>query len=186
MVPDQHTRDQEPELALRREAQDRLWRDGMCRLALAVRRMWMTIGESLHLTEDQVHAVTNLAKVSGDNTVSISELAKVSDLSFERAATAIDALLERRMAVRAFPRAGEPVQDRRVRLRGDLVEMIFEYYRLHEDHRGLLDGFSPADFDLVSRLLDVATSIADDKARAIGSGEVNPGAQLQDLLDGTG
>lgn len=185
-MPEQHNVDQQTDLAQRRDAQDQLWSNGMCRLALAVRRMWMEIGNSLDLTEDEVHAITNLAKRSTDNTVSISELAEMSDLTAERAAAAINVLLNRRMAVRAMPREGESVLDRRVQLRGNLVGMIFEYYRLDENHRGLLGEFTPEEFELLTRLLDVATSIADDKARAISSGEINPGAQLQGLLGGTG
>lgn len=182
-MPDQLHLDQD--LTERRAAQDRLWRDAMCRLALAVRRMWMFIGESLDLTEDAVHAITNLAKMSGDNTVSISELAKASDLTLARAAAAIDTLLDRGMAVRALPRDGEPVQDRRVRLRADLVGMIFEYYRLQPQHRDQLDQFTTDELELVNRLLDVATAVADDQAQAIHTGQVNPGAQMKDLLGGT-
>jgi hypothetical protein len=183
-VSEQPITDDAFELKERREAQARLWRDGMCLLALAVRRMWMYIGESLHLTEDAVHAITNLAKTSGDHTLSVSELAKASDLSLTRAAAAIDALLERRLVVRALPRNGEPVQDRRVRVPADLVGMIFEYYKLQPHHHELLDQFTPEQIDLLNQVLGIATSIADDKAQAIRSGQVNPAAQLQELLGG--
>lgn len=184
LVPDQLSADSD--LAARRAAQDEFWRDGMCQLALAVRLMWMEIGESLGLNEDEAHAITNLAKASANNTLSISELAKASDLSLTRAAAAIDTLLARGMAVRVLPRDGEPAQDRRVQLRGDLVGMIFEYYQLQPHHRGLLDEFTVDDFTRVVRLLEVARSIAADKAAAIRSGEVNPAARLKDLLGGTG
>lgn len=166
--------------------QDEIWRNHMCKLALAVRKMWIFIGEALGIDDNAVHALTNLAKASSDNTLSISELAAVSDLTIERAAAAIDALVKLNLAVRTLPRADEELKDRRVRLPSNLVAMIFEYYRLQPENRALLGQFTAEQIKFGMHFLEVVTSIAEDQAAAIHTGRIDPTARLNAVLDGTG
>lgn len=177
---------QEQDVEDLRARQDRFWSRDVCEIALAVRRMWKAMAADLQISEDAIHAITNLAKSTSDHTLSISELAQHSDLTIEQATAAIDTLVHRKLAVRALPRAGEAVQDRRVQLPDDLVGMIFGYYRLQPQHRGLLDQFNAEQIEFVSRFLAAFAEIANDQASAIHTNRIDPAAAFKASLDGTG
>lgn len=167
------------------DLQNQLWSRHMCDLAIAVRKMWIVIGEALGIDDNAVHALTNLAKASSDNTLSVSELAQASDLTIERATEAIDALIARNLAVRALPRPGEELKDRRVQLPVDHVGMVFAFYRLQPQHREALARFTAEDLKFFMEFMEVATSIAHGQADAINTRQINPAPRFTALRGGT-
>lgn len=185
-MPEQNQLDQEHTGEELRTLQDQIWSRDVCELALAVRRLWKGIAQALNISEDAIHALTNLAKTSGDHTLSITELAEHSDLSIDQATAAIDNLVKRGLAVSALPRKGESLKDRRVRLPEDFVGMVFEYYRLQPRHRAVLDQFPADQFGFIRQFLAAISSVANDQARAVHARQIDPVARFKDSLDGTG
>lgn len=169
-----------------RAMQNRIWSKQVCEVALGVRHLWQEKGNDLGISEDAVQVIANLAKKSGDNTLSESELAEVSGLTPERAKAAIDMLIERQWAVRRLPKAGDQPGDRRVQLPAEFVRDVFSYYTLQEHHRAILDQFSPEELDVAQRFLEAIAGIANDQATAIKDGRVKAGTSLKASRDASG
>lgn len=169
-----------------RVQQKKTWAEEMCAAALGIEDMWQAIADDLGISVQGVQILTNLAKKSGDNTLSESELAGFSGVTAEGAKAAIDTLLERGWAVRRLPKAGDAPQDRRIQLRKDFVPDIFEYYALQAHHFDILDEFDVAEMEVARRVLRKMASIGHDQAAAIKQGRIIAGARLKATLNSAG
>ncbi|RAS59458.1 hypothetical protein C8D87_11470 [Lentzea atacamensis] len=167
-----------------RAKQKQIWSVQVCEVALAVRHMWQAMANDLGISEDAVQVITNLAKKSGDNTLSEFELARVSDLTEERARAAIDTLVARGWAVRHLRMPTDDPRDRRIQLPAEFIRDVFGYYGLQDHQYKILDQFSLEELDIARRFFEAMARIANDQGNAIKDRRVVSGTNLKATLNG--
>ncbi|GLZ35509.1 hypothetical protein Lesp02_76960 [Lentzea sp. NBRC 105346] len=147
-----------------------MWAKHVCDLALAVRRMWASIGNDLDgLGQSAVDCLTNLTK-SADGTLTIKEIAELGDISPETAARTVTELVDSNLVVRVLPREGEDRRRRRVQITGTARQMIIGYYALQPHNLEWFDQFSDEELAIAAKVFSVVTRIAHDRASSIQTG----------------
>ncbi|GLZ35508.1 hypothetical protein Lesp02_76950 [Lentzea sp. NBRC 105346] len=151
-------------------------------LAVAVQRMLSSIGNDLDgLPQSAVDCLTNLAGAP-DGTLSITELAKLSDVTTATASRIVTQLVERGLVVRVLPREDDKDRRfRRVRITDETRDLVGHYYELQPEHQLKLFGqFSAEELEIAARVFGVVTEIAHDRADAIQSDREQPRATNRD------
>ena len=152
-------------------------------LAVAVQRMLSSIGNDLDgLPQSAVDCLTNLAGAP-DGTLSITELAKLSDVTAATASRIVTQLVERGLVVRVLPREDDKDRRfRRVRITDETRELVGHYYELQPEHQLKLFGqFTAEELEIAARVFGVVTEIAHDRADAIQGDRDHPRAHGREV-----